>query len=130
MDVYPNGYQEDRWRFVEWHAALIRDPVRRLGYLRRAAGLLPAMGPRRRRRRKLRAAAALVVLLALPLPPGSDVSLPAVREKPVLEESRAAPEVWLVERSEEFETYSNGLRVENTLGVCPSIGLQERQPCC
>jgi hypothetical protein len=99
-------------RWVEHRANSIADPVRRLRYLRRA---LPAV-PRRRAVPLwvLGAAAAALILLVVP---GQDTraGIPSRPSFPApVPETRVAAEgsVWLVESRENYEMYSNGLRIE------------------
>jgi hypothetical protein len=125
--------------FVEWRAKVIRDPVRRLRYLRRTARLetvqsrAMAPPPARSGIRARWPVAAFLLLLFLPVRHTSDASPPAsppvetsVKEaatKPSLDDLSPPPqsaepaEVWIVEKADEFETYSNGLRVENLYAV-------------
>jgi hypothetical protein len=104
-------------------ARAIRDPVKRLRLLRKAMGghlrcsLRPDVAPRPCGGRPPGPVVAALLLLAsagsvadavrsVPPPPAS----PASR-------TVAAPGVWLVERTPEWELYSNGLRVELRLSV-------------
>lgn len=103
---------------LERRAQEIADPIQRLRYLRQATGLAPRPGPTRRWRL---AASLLLVVLAIPLQTFSDsdanlrrtpaLPLPSARSGPVV------PNVWLVDKSNDFELYSNGLRIENQLSV-------------
>jgi hypothetical protein len=122
MDVYPKPPGEHGSRFVEWHARLILDPVARLRYLRRVAHLAPPESLLTRRSHARRRVAVLVLaLLVIPVPPNSDANAPAhlpqVRPGvPVVDSPDTLPNVWLVEKSEAVEVYSNGLRID-TLSV-------------
>jgi hypothetical protein len=117
---------ERRWpdegtlHFVEWHARLIPDPVCRLRYLRQALQSDSAVRTRPRRARAWKRVAVLIgSLLALPAPPSADMeTLPVRRDfaRPT-PPATMLPLVWLVERNEDFELYSNGLRVENLFSV-------------
>lgn len=107
-----------RW-VAERRARRISDPVEKLRYLRAAMG--PRAGspltsglPTRRR---------LLLLAALlaPLPTISDVPWPVSLEDPLPPPPPVPSEdpvrVWLVESNQEFEVYSNGLRIENRFAV-------------
>lgn len=115
MGVYPQSPDDRTARFMEWHAAIIRDPIARLRYLRRATGQAP---PRRRVRLRLFARVAVLAfgVLVLPSRQSSDatISRPTPRPRLPVEET---PAVWPVEKTEAFETYSNGLRIENRFAV-------------
>lgn len=97
---------------IEREAARRRDPVERLRYLR-AVSLMQA------RTRPSRGFGMSAVWLALalgllsPTPTGSSSRLlerlPANCPRPA---APPAPRVWLVEKTAEFELYSNGLRIE------------------
>ena len=100
---------------IEMRAGLIRNPVRRLRYLRRMTqdGLPVAV---QRSPRRLRVPPLLLVAVFLAFPAGYSTE---TREPPSAMEPWAAdltdrvPAVWLVDRTEEFETHSNGLRIEH-----------------
>jgi hypothetical protein len=100
-------------RWVESRASLIRDPVRRLSYLRRAMPVLP----RRRggvHAMLLMAAAFGLVMIAIP---GQNTGSGWFLDREVAapyRETRVAPEaaVWIVESRGTYEVYSNGLRIE------------------
>lgn len=107
-------------------AGRIGDPVIRLRFLKAMA---PPAGPRGRRRRRafLRAlvftllAAALLVSVFLVRAAARVEAVPAPAPR-IARPSAAAPapsppEVWLVEKSADSETYSNGLRIENRSAV-------------
>jgi hypothetical protein len=101
-----------RWAHVERQASRLRDPVARLRYLqtclRQPALLAPA-----RERTSWAAFVCLALMLAAAAPTGSGAgSLPARPRPSPASPPPAAGEVWLVERTAEFELYSNGLRVE------------------
>ncbi|MCS6954095.1 MAG: peptidoglycan recognition family protein [Bryobacterales bacterium] len=117
--------EEGELRSIEQQAASIGDPVRKLRYLRAAIRLQPRLAPQSSLRGQrypkpwaYRAAALVAALLALPAPPSADVdsmlvSVPA-KPRPLAE---PPPTVWLVERADDFEHYSNGLRIENLFQV-------------
>jgi hypothetical protein len=110
--------EEDLVNLVEWRAALIRDPVRRLRYLRRRSGLGPAPVRRPRRWRNVSKASGLALLFLVPHSPHSDANAPMRRppRAPQVSPDRG-PDAWLVEKTKDVETYSNGLRIENLYAV-------------
>jgi N-acetyl-anhydromuramyl-L-alanine amidase AmpD len=123
MGVYPKLPDERAVRSVEWRARRIRDPIRRLRYLRQAVNLIPPSPyPRIWAHRAGRAAVLILALLVSPAPPSSDANVP-LRPEPVLPQVSAAtrdetyPKVWPVEKAAVFETHSNGLRIENLFVV-------------
>jgi hypothetical protein len=98
---------------LNWRAGQITDPVSRLRFLRRTTLLVPSTVP------LTRAAVALlglaVILIPIPvitraglfretLPP----AVPAIRTTA----AEKLPSIWLVEKKDDFEVYSNGLRIE------------------
>jgi hypothetical protein len=105
--------------WVERRAARIADPVERLRFLRREMRRQP------RQTHRWRAAgliAGLVAMVAIvPLPTGTAETFarekrlvaPAVETTPV----DGAARVWLVDKSDSTELYSNGLRVDFTFAV-------------
>jgi hypothetical protein len=104
--------------WVEWCAKRIDDPVSRLKFLRSVAPL----GVSHTRRRRWQYGLAAIVLLAIlgsfliarATTRGRPVAA-AAPPAPVYEAPAApppAPPVWMVEKSAESETYSNGLRVD------------------
>jgi len=118
MSVYSEDPVERTLRLIAWNARMIRDPARRLRYLRGA--MIPESGPRRRasRWRRLGPACGFLAGLLLPLPCGSDrLGIPRATVKLAAAPREATPAIWLVEMSAEFELYSNGLRVENLFAV-------------
>jgi hypothetical protein len=102
---------------IERKAGKISDPIQRLQYLRQAT-TTPGDHAFNRRFQHL----ASILLLAAVVPLCSDARirrqpdtlprLPAVRTA-----SFDVPNVWVVETSRDFETYSNGLRIEDRLAV-------------
>lgn len=105
-----------RWRLPswrDWRAARIGDPVERLRYLRRAAVPRRAMG-----RRTQLAAVAIAAAALIPAPIASGSREVVDREQRMLRSTaEAMPKVWLVEQNGSVETYSNGLRIDNSLKV-------------
>jgi hypothetical protein len=127
-------------RSVERRAARIADPVERLRFLRRQAhagkesqrkhrlsSRRGGEGQKRPRRSHLRHVVSmvtgLVVLVAtVPLPTGTAETFAKERMRVVAgnEQPRVAgpaSRVWLVERSDSLELYSNGLRIDLTFAV-------------
>ncbi len=108
---------------IERKAGQIVDPVERLRYLQRTAAPLqprlqaPIPWPKRRL-----PALALALLLVCLLTPGYSVDHKASRGKPTFSlglthvsaaTTDVVPDVWLVDKSTDFETYSNGLRIDD-----------------
>jgi hypothetical protein len=104
-------------RKTERRAQTITDPLERLRYLRRVTGSAP---PSRVPWKLL--ASLLVAASAIPLHSVSDATV-----RPVLDlraplptagpAGSSVPNVWLVDKSADFEVYSNGLRIETGLSV-------------
>lgn len=113
-------------------ASCIRDPVMRLRFLKAVAPAPRQTGRRPRRRLYLLAVIVLAAALAVLIPTASIFRLRASARvadaAPRLENmpqeapppaslsipaERAAADVWLVEKTAESETYSNGLRIDN-----------------
>ena len=101
-----------RWADVERQASRLRDPVARLRYLQTCL-TQPAAWARDSQRTSWAAFVSLALLLAAAAPTGSSAgSLPVKPKPPVPSPPVASGEVWLVEKTAQFELYSNGLRVE------------------
>jgi hypothetical protein len=115
--------------WVDWTARQINDPVWRLRYLRAVAPPPPSAS-----RWKSRKTIGLLTFLALGLVAAplsllklrtADAASPAVAALPATPPIRhvelAVPasnaDVWQVEKTSGFETYSNGLRIENQYAV-------------
>jgi N-acetylmuramoyl-L-alanine amidase len=115
--------------WVNRKATRIDDPVGRLHYLQSVAGTQQAS------RRKLQRIIGFLTLLALglgvapvslrmlraanpasPTQPALQPNHPVVLARVPLSEP-PGPEVWPVEKTSDFETYSNGLRIENQFAV-------------
>lgn len=113
-------------RNIEAEAAMYRDPVKRLRFLRRAEeawtldGSEP-MTPRRRRRRWVHwSPLLLIVLVLVPIPTASDMAMttePVILTPEPHPADEIAPKVWLVEDAADYELYSNGLRIEKRFEV-------------
>ena len=107
-------------RLVGWQAGRIVDPVERLKFLRRTVGNRQAdaavvgSGATRWRRRVLGLMAGAAALLA----PSAYVAdrgtiiRPVPSSPGVAQAGSFTTNVWLVDQNQEFETYSNGLRIE------------------
>ncbi|MBI5281882.1 MAG: N-acetylmuramoyl-L-alanine amidase [Candidatus Solibacter usitatus] len=106
-----------------WQASRIDDPVSRLRFLRRSVGDRriwdPRTEPGRAFLRKARGPLALALGFLILIPAGTMTSAGRIwRRGPVVtaQASEKGPEtidqVWQVEQNREFETYSNGLRIE------------------
>jgi hypothetical protein len=110
--------------FIERKAGQIIDPVERLRYLQR----ITVIGPPRLRpsvswRKRRLPALGLALLLVCLLIPGYRVSHQAPHAKPSISLGSLArvsaagpdvfPDVWLVDKTSDFEMYSNGLRIDD-----------------
>jgi hypothetical protein len=119
-------------KFVESRAEQIQDPVQRLRYLQNSMGsitgerVLHASKPSRSRRLAVLGLALLFGCLLIPKYRASTGVKPALAPLPTADVKRAAaefaslgavpdviPNVWLVDQTHDFETYSNGLRVDD-----------------
>jgi hypothetical protein len=113
----------DLSRLVEWSAGQIPSPVLRLRFLRAVMAPRQERNPPRRSYKSWFLVSFLVVLLLFTVP----ASAPRVRaangiQRPLVAVARPrqatvrveqTPEIWQVERTDAFETYSNGLRIDN-----------------
>ncbi|MCC7175383.1 MAG: N-acetylmuramoyl-L-alanine amidase [Bryobacterales bacterium] len=107
-------------RSLDSRADLIRSPVRKLSYLRRMTRHgLPVLAPPRGRTRW--SPFLLLAPLLLAFPAGFHTETRAPAAAPLAIGLRNLPDdvpaVWLVDRTEQFETYSNGLRIESLPAV-------------
>jgi hypothetical protein len=97
--------------FIERKAGQITDPIERLRYLQRRTAASPTLPQPRR------SALALAILLICFLIPGYKASHTTPPRPPSVVHAAAVaetiPEVWLVDKTAKFETYSNGLRVDD-----------------
>lgn len=104
---------------VDWKASRIDDPVARLRFLRHTVGDQAPWGPSEVkpkpwwRRKRLQIAAGLVLVI---VPASQLTDAGRVWRRPpaaaLAKAGEAKPDVWMVQQTKEFETYSNGLRVE------------------
>ncbi len=119
-----NRKQEDIYTrpLVEWIAGQISSPVVRLRFLR--AMMNPYSVDKSYRSRFLVLLAVVLLLFTTPslapsarpankVPPLSVAAIPAPTKVRVEETS----EIWLVEKTDDFETYSNGLRIDDRFSV-------------
>jgi N-acetylmuramoyl-L-alanine amidase len=115
------------WNSLESRASRIRDPIERLRYLRSRTRHIPKeIPPVTQRPRKKMPLACLAVLLTCLAIPGYQASSPGERTaaQPIPHFAAAAadvfPNVWVVEKTPEFEIYSNGLRIDDRYAVSNS----------
>ncbi len=106
--------------FIERKAGQIADPVERLRYLQRRAGIFqPRLHPSVPWRKRILPALGMTLLLVCLLTPGYTAShvKPGFSLGSLARVSAASadviPDVWLVDKTRDFETYSNGLRIDN-----------------
>ena len=101
---------------VAWRAQRIRDPIERLRFLRRHA---PAVQPAASvNRRRMLWAVSGVLALAVVLGASYSVDPPPAPKAASAGPTKAPiSDVWLVETQPQFETYSNGLRIETQATV-------------
>lgn len=130
-----NHKEFDTSPWIDWFAGQIPSAVLRLRFLR--AVMLPRQEDRHQKSYKSRFLVAFVAVLLLFLAPAS---APRVRApsgiqhlalaaaprpatiQPATVQMEQSPEIWQVERTGAFETYSNGLRIDNRF----SIGTRRR----
>jgi len=108
--------------FVEWRARRLVDPIARLRYLHKRLG--PGRTDPPRRRRKWKALSLLPALGCFFIPgfkASNTVEEPVLPPVPHVTAAAGGIEtfadVWLVEKSGNFETYSNGLRIDDRYAV-------------
>jgi N-acetylmuramoyl-L-alanine amidase-like protein len=112
-----------RWNSVESQAGSIEDPIMRLRFLKVCAAATPDLVPAQpRERRKGLPAICFALLLAGLLVPGYEASNGEnVSDRPAPHLSSGSADafanVWLVDKSKDFETYSNGLRIDTRYTV-------------
>jgi hypothetical protein len=98
---------------IERKAGLITDPVERLRYLQRSSVVLqPRVQPISWKQRRF-PAVALALLLGCLLAPGYKASRIEPIKPVAVTVAEVVPNVWLVDKSGDFETYSNGLRIDD-----------------
>src|SRR5690242_2115311 len=110
-------------RLVEWRAKRLEDPLDRLRYLRRSARTGARVTGWRPRRWHL--AIAGVLLASLIISAYTISTTISTKEAPALPRvqqfaaggAQVVTNVWLVDRTPEFEAYSNGLRIEKRYEV-------------
>ena len=112
------------WNSLEWRASRIDDPVERLRYLKkRVKPRRTDTAPPAKRPRTKTPLVCLALLFTCLLIPGFKASSPAERipAPPVPQFLSGAvdivPNVWLVEKTDDFETYSNGLKIDDHYAV-------------
>ncbi len=124
---------------VGWQASRIPDPVARLHFLRRAVGDLSTWNPvspaGREHLRNHRAKFVAVLAVLLLLPAGAITGSgflwnrgPIVTSESGGHDSHPAPQVWAVEQNKDFETYSNGLRIERRYEVANEARVYDVYP--
>jgi hypothetical protein len=108
--------------FIEHRAATIQDPVERLRYLQRS--VVPRQRAIYGRANKLPWLSLALLLVSILIPGYKESSVkasfplkPAVHVPPMagadVNPPGTIPKVWLVDQTHDFETYSNGLRVDD-----------------
>lgn len=107
---------------IERKAGRIADPIERLRYLNCRAK--SRSETRVRRRWQKLPVASFVLLVTVLLTPGFEASNPKVTLAPLGPIPHPAPpaagvpaQVWLVDKNKDFETYSNGLRIDDHYAV-------------
>jgi len=115
------GIQE---RLVEWKAGRIDDPVARLKYLQnQMVGGSPTEPARVGGRLKKWPMLSLYLLLTCAflsgyrIPTGDDPGLLTLPRVSASAGTDLYTNVWLIEKSKDYETYSNGLRIDNRYAV-------------
>jgi hypothetical protein len=98
---------------IERGARAIDDPIQRLRYMRRAT----ALGPAEPSRRWIVALGLAAATLPLRSDGRSRAGIRPLRPAPTDRPFAAVPDVWPVEKTSDYELYSNGLRIENRLAV-------------
>src|SRR5579871_242065 len=116
---------------LESEASRITDPIERLQFLQRQSVAVPvaesiqpvnAVAPERKTGKFLRVLCFTLILAGL-LAPGYQASDAADAVNPPAKPGFAAspadvvPNIWIVDKSAEYETYSNGLRIDNRYAV-------------
>ncbi len=118
----------NRQAIIEWRARAVADPKERLRFLRKQMGSeWPKPGRRRGRIAPVLAGCLTVVLVSGVVMSAFEfrhldsipMSRPVILAPPLVLSSEPPNDspVWLVDRKDDFETYSNGLRIENRYSV-------------
>jgi len=102
--------------WADWHAGLIRDPVRRLRFLKSVAPQIETAPPAAKRMPRRLLSVVLLTIAGCAFLVGERLRvepLPNYRRRitPPTQRADGLPGVWLVEKTSDSETYSNGLRV-------------------
>ncbi len=111
------------WSSIENQARQIEDPIMRLRFLRICAASEPdSVAPRAWTQLKSIPAVCFVVMIAGLLAPGYQASNREGTNEKLLPHFRSASaetfsRVWLVDKTKDFETYSNGLRIDDRYAV-------------
>ncbi|HYL35605.1 MAG TPA: peptidoglycan recognition family protein [Bryobacteraceae bacterium] len=106
---------------IERKADRIADPIERLRYLKRR--VRPEREALPRQSRQKLPLAGLLLVLAVLVSPGFEASSRTESlmldpiPHPAAPGADALPNVWLVDKSNDFETYSNGLRIDDRYAV-------------
>ena len=114
MNSHPRPPSGLRAVIIGWRAQRVTDPVARLRYLKRTANR--TAGKMSLKKKGLLAAAALAVMVAIPYQASWSVSGGEPRvflRAETLPAEERPPVVWLVEKKQDVEVYSNGLRIES-----------------
>ena len=103
--------------FLDWRARKIADPVERLRFLRRATKGIGREPKRRSLKGHMIAAVLLVMAGSAAVPFRTVVSAAYAERAPAatpiqLAKPADVAKIWQVETTKEYETYSNGLRIE------------------
>ena len=122
MGIVPTGVRWISARALEWRAACVSDPVKRLRFLR-IARASPHRAEIRWPKFAITLGLAFLGIALVGMTWASSVFVPPVwrhttsRFSPASPSASAPPvapgRVWVVETNDRFELYSNGLRVEN-----------------
>ena len=106
---------------IEWKARRLADPVARLRYLQQKMG--PGVTSRLPRRSKWKAASLLPALACFFIPgfkasnSGDELLPPPMPHITAAAGVDVFTDVWQVEKNNDFETYSNGLRIDDRFAV-------------
>src|SRR5450759_1258713 len=104
-------------RVIEARASLIRDPAKRLRFLRNSQHLCRIQPPRRKRLKNL-GVALLCGFALVPYPaPNSIAGTAVLPSRAAVRVPDAIPRVWPADTGDGYELYSNGLRIETGFTV-------------